>query len=88
MYNLLKTRGYKGRKNIGDVIRWLQKNQIYIDFRTVWDKDGSGVIGYRATVFFKPYNSSYSTPVYTTFDGALEFIVYKLTDYLPKNSTL
>lgn len=46
MYNLLKTRGYKGRKNIGDVIRWLQKNKIYIDFRTVWNKDGSEVIGY------------------------------------------
>lgn len=85
MYNLLKTRGYKGKKNISDVVQWLQKNQIYVDFLTIWNKDGAEVVGYRAIVFFKPYNSSYSTPVYTTFDSALEFIVYKLTDYLPKN---
>lgn len=84
MYNLLKSRGYIGRKNIGDVIRWLQKNQIHIDLRTVWDKGGSEVIGCRAIVFFKPYSDTYYSPICATFDDALELIIYQLIDYLPK----
>lgn len=84
MYNLLKTRGYKGRKNIGDVIRWLQNNNIYVDLRTVWDQDGSKIVGYRATLFIDPYTGAYNSPVSVSYDNALEIAIYKLIDYLPK----
>ena len=85
MYNLLKTRGYKGRKNIEDVIKWLNKNKIYVDLRTVWSNDDVSIIGYRATIFVHPYNSAYNSPISKNYHDALELAIYKLIDYLPKN---
>lgn len=84
MYTLLKTKGYKGRKNIEDVIKWLNKNKIYVDLRTVWDSSGLKIIGYRATVFIDPYTGAYNSPISTNYSDALEATIYKLIDYLPK----
>ena len=85
MYNLLKSRGYTGRKNISDVIKWLQNNKIYVDLVTIWSSDGTQILGYRAVIFIDPYTNAYNSPISASYDDALEIALYKLINYLPKN---
>lgn len=85
MYKLLKSKGYQGQDNIEDIISWLNKNEIYVDFYTIWNENSSKVTGYKVVVYIKPYASGYSSPISMSYRNALEVALYKLIDYLPKN---
>lgn len=81
-FNILKEKGYSGSDNFYEMIDWLNQNGVFIDFNNIWSEDGTSWVGYTATFWFIPYESSFSTAQTKTLRDAFESGVIALKDYI------
>ena len=84
MFELLKQKGYKGKKDHLQALAWLKALGIYIEISIVWAEGGEQIYGYYAKCWLKPYKNAYITNTVNTFKDAIEGAVYSLIDYIPE----
>lgn len=80
IYTKLKEKGYSGKKSIGDLLNWLLKKDIYVDFQ--WTNEDDITCVQVGLSFRGKFDTVFYGEGYSNYSDALESAIISCYDYI------